>query len=394
MGNQILSQSQLKKSANGNSRINILHIIDGFRMGGAENKLCELIEKTDQKKFQIALVNVGPMGPLENKFKNLNVKIFDLQRKYRFDLLPFIKLYHIIKTLKIDIIQTTLFWADFIGAFVGKIARVKTVISWETVTHSGKYYHNNLQRKYGYRFAMNFCDNIIAVSAQVKQSLKQYPGLNSQKVKIIHYGVDLEKFKPLPEKNRIQKRKEINLPENAFVILVVGRLEPQKGHKNLIKAVDPLIKENKNLFVLLVGEGSQQSDLEKQIRESGLNENIRLLGRRDDICNILNSVDLFCLPSIAGEGLPNAILEAMACGVPTVATDVGGSSEIVTNGFNGFIVSPNSSNQLHSAILKLVNDASLLKNQSKIARERVVRDFSLRKQIEDFQNLYLELSKS
>ena len=394
MGNQILSQSQLKKSANGNSRINILHIIDGFRMGGAENKLCELIEKTDQKKFQIALVNVGPMGPLENKFKNLNVKIFDLQRKYRFDLLPFIKLYHIIKTLKIDIIQTTLFWADFIGAFVGKIARVKTVISWETVTHSGKYYHNNLQRKYGYRFAMNFCDKIIAVSAQVKQSLKQYPGLNSQKVKIIHYGVDLEKFKPLPEKNRIQKRKEINLPENAFVILVVGRLEPQKGHKNLIKAVDPLIKENKNLFVLLVGEGSQQSDLEKQIRESGLNENIRLLGRRDDICNILNSVDLFCLPSIAGEGLPNAILEAMACGVPTVATDVGGSSEIVTNGFNGFIVSPNSSNQLHSAILKLVNDASLLKNQSKIARERVVRDFSLRKQIEDFQNLYLELSKS
>ena len=135
MGNHILMGNQPKKSSNKNGRIHILHVVDGFRMGGAENKLWELIEKTDRQKFEVALVNVGPMGPLGKKFKDLNVEFFDLQRRHRFDFLPFIKLYIIIRKLKVDIIQTTLFWADFIGAIVGTIAHVKAIISWETVTH-------------------------------------------------------------------------------------------------------------------------------------------------------------------------------------------------------------------------------------------------------------------
>ncbi len=392
MENQILMENQPKDSSKKNGRIHILHVVDGFRMGGAEYKLWELIEKTDRQKFEVALVNVGPMGPLEKKFKDLNVDFFDLQRKHRFDFLPFLKLYIIIRKLKVDIIQTTLFWADFIGALVGTIARVKAIISWETVTHSGIYYHGQLQRKYGYRFAMNFCDKIIAVSAQVKQSLKQYPGLNSQKVEVIHYGVDLERFRPLSAANKAKKRCEINLPGDAFVIIVVGRLEPQKGHKDLVEAVKPLIQRNNKLYVIFVGDGSQRSALENQVGENGLNENIRFFGRREDICDILNSADLFCLPSIAGEGLPNAILEAMACGVPVVATDVGGSLEVVTNGVNGFIVPFGDIAQLRASISKLVNDNNLLNQQSIAARKTVINQFSLDKQIENFKNLYIKYS--
>lgn len=388
---KIIDNKQLLKR---DKRIHILHIIDGYRFGGAESKLLELIQNTDYDKFNITLVNVGPNGPLKAEFEKLKVNIFNYQRSHRFDILPFVKLFKLIRKNKIDIVQTTLFWADFVGSIIGKLARVKLIISWETVTHTGKFYHSKMMRRNGYRLAFHLFDVIIAVSNEVKSSLIQYNGLNNNKVRVIHYGVNLEEFKPLNHNIKQTKREEINLPRNSTSIAVVGRLELQKGHIILINAVEELIKKNRNLYAIFVGEGSYRKKIENQIREHEIEDNVKMLGIRTDVCQILNAVDIFCLPSIAGEGLSNAILEAMACGKPVVATDVGGAKEVVHNGLNGFLVPPNDEKSLKLALSKLINDPELLGKQSSSARNSIKKHFSLEQQIKTFKHLYLTCSEN
>ncbi|MFQ6114781.1 MAG: glycosyltransferase [bacterium] len=371
------------------SKIKILQIVDGFRMGGAENKLWELIGHLDRDKFQSMVANVGPSGPLENRFVDLGLPVVQCQRKHSFDISPLFKLRKIMIEHQIDIVQTTLFWADFIGIVAAKMARVPVIISWETVTHDRDPYHYKWQRRAGYKIATQFVDRIVAVSNEIKESLIRRRGLPEELIHVIHYGVDLEKF--FPNGTSVALRQELGFRDGEVTLAVIARLEKVKGHQYFIQAFHQLAQRHRNVSTIFVGSGSELGNLENMVHEAGLDGRIRFLGIRKDVSEILNAIDILVLPSIAGEGLPNVVLEAMACGKPVIATTVGGTGEAIRHGENGFLVPPGDVTALEKAIEKIISERDKIPWYGNRARSIAEHEFSLQKQITSFENLYNSL---
>ncbi|MDZ7292585.1 MAG: glycosyltransferase [candidate division KSB1 bacterium] len=369
------------------NKIKILQVVDGFRMGGAETKLCELVSCLDKTKYQNMVANVGPAGPLADRFSRLNVPVFQCQRRHRFDIKVLWRLCDLMKENQIDIVQTTLFWADFIGTFAARKAGVPVTLSWETVSHEGDRFHNKWQRRSGYRLAMHFADGVVAVSHEVKNSLIQRRHLSADKIHVIHYGVDLSKFVPDPDGVVPQKRIELGFMEGETAIAVVARLEEIKGHKYYIEAFKNIAAKYPKVSTVFVGDGESRPELENMVRDAGLGNRIRFLGYRDDVAEILKAIDVFVLPSIS-EGLPNVILEAMACGKPVIATNVGGIPEAIRHGENGFLVPPKDAVALANALENMLCDRQKLLWYGHNARATVEREFSLQKQIASFEQLY------
>lgn len=370
-------------------KIRVLQVVDGFRMGGAENKLWELVEHLDPQKFESYVANVGPSGPLADRFKGIDVPVFDCSRKHRFDMAPIFKLRKIMRQHKIDVVQNTLFWADVVGSIAARLAGVPVVISWETVTHEGNPYHAQLQRRFGYQIAMKFTDCVAAVSHEIKRSLQSRRKLPPEMIEVIHYGVDLEKFSP--DDTKAVKREELGFSANDVAIVIVARLEKVKGHTYFIDSFSKIAAKYPQARAIFVGDGAERAHLEKQAQAAGLNGQLRFLGIRHDVPQILNAVDFFVLPSIAGEGLPNVVLEAMACCKPVVAADVGGTAEAVADGQNGFVFPPKDVDKLAAALEKLIADQKLLQDYSAKSRQIAETDFSLAREVNAFQKLYLKL---
>jgi glycosyltransferase involved in cell wall biosynthesis len=294
-----------------------------------------------------------------------------------------------VKTHQIDIVQTTLFWADFVGTLAARSARAPVVISWETVSHEGDPYHQQWQRRAGYRLAMRFADKVVAVSHEIKDSLIHRRGLEADMIEVIHYGVDLDKFHP---NGRLEsKRNELGLKEDEIIIALIARLEEVKGHRFYVEAFSRLAKKHPQVSTIFVGDGSCRAALEKMVREARLEGRVRFLGIRHDVSEILNAVDLVVLPAIAGEGLPNVVLEAMACGKPIVATTVGGTGEAVRHGENGFLVPARDVSGMQKALEEILCNRARISQFGKNSRAIAEKEFSLQKQIASFEKLYDDL---
>jgi len=371
-------------------RLRILQVVDGFRMGGAENKLVELIAHLDKQKFEILVANVGPTGALEKNFNQLGVEIFRFPRRFGFDPLPVCRLVRLMRQRRIDIVQTTLLWADLIGPLAARLAGAPVILSWETVSHDGNPFHNNFQRRAGYEWSMRRVDAIIPVSEEIKRSLMRRRRIAEHKIHVIHYGVDLEKFHPNGRDLALAKRREFGAPDEAVLIGIIGRLEPPKGHRFFVEAFAEVVKRFPRARAIFVGEGSLRAELETSVRRLGLGEYIKFCGARHDVNEILNAIDLLVLPSVS-EGLPNVLLEAMACRKPVMASDIGGIPEVVRDGENGYLVAPGDSAALQAALLKCLSEREKWASLAQRARATVEAEFSLERQVASFESVFMEL---
>jgi len=387
----VLSNASNRMNENQDSRrLRVLQVVDGFRMGGAEKKLLELVAKLDRRKFEVLVANVGPAGPLEKAFGELGVEIFHFPRRFGFDPLPLWRLFRLMRQRRIDIVQTTLLWADLIGPLAAKCAGVPVVVSWETVSHEGDPFHNNFQRRVGYEWTMQYVDVIIPVSEAIKRSLMRRRGIPEHKIRVIHYGVDLKKFHPNGHDQALAKRLEFGATDDTVLIGILARLEPPKGHRFFVEAFSEVVKRFPRARAIFAGDGSLRAELETSIRQAGLGKSIRFLGTRNDVTELLNAIDLFVLPSIS-EGLPNVLLEAMACQKPVIATDIGGIPEVVRDGENGYLVPPGDSVALQAALLKSFAEPEKWASLAQRGRATVESEFSLEHQVASFEAIFMEL---
>lgn len=219
--------------------------------------------------------------------------------------------------------------------------------------------------------AMTFADKILCTSQELKLRCVNL-GIERYKIGVVPNGVDANKFRPM-DKNKIRKR--LNLPLDKRIILFVGYLWPIKGLNYLIDAIPGIVKKRPNSLFLFIGQGHLKNKMIKKCRRYDVEKNVRFLGGKehDEIPIWLNASDMLILPSLS-EGRPNVVLEAMACGIPVIATRVGGTPELVENGFNGVLVEPKDSGGIKNGILTLLADECLRERMGRNGREKILRD--------------------
>lgn len=241
-----------------------------------------------------------------------------------------------------------------------------------------------------YRVGARIVDGLVAVSEDVGASVREQLRPPADKLVVIPNGVDVHRFQS--HGDRRTTRESLNLPDAARVLIVLAKLHAQKGHRHLLDSLDSLLPRVPDLHVLIVGDGPDRRALEERVATMGATSRIHLLGSRSDVPQLLAASDIFVLPSL-WEGLPMALLEAMATGLAVVATDVSGSREVVIDGESGLLVPPGDARALEAAILRLLGDRTMAKGMGEAARERVTKSFSGRTLAERHVAMYRSYSR-
>ena len=368
-------------------RIKVMQVVNGLRVGGAELKLLELINELDRNKFDITICSLEDIGSLKDDFLNTGYPLHILPRTVKFDFSLIGKLSRLMQQHKVDLVMTTLFYADVIGSLAARMAGVPVCVSWETRSHPKGSGVGQPRHIYSYRTAMKYVKRIVSVSDAVKKFLIEERNIPESKITTIRYGIDIDKYR---KTGGTVKRQELGYSEDTFLIGVVARLSSQKGHTYLLDAIPEIQGEYPHTKYVFIGDGPLRQELEEKSKGLGLEKVVNFLGSRADVPELLNSLDMFVLPSLY-EGLPNVVLEAMASEKAIVATAVDGTPEAIIHEQSGLLVGPKRPDQLASAIKRIIGDQRLKTDLEVGARLRAEKEFSLKGQVRKFENLYEEL---
>ncbi|MGD0450152.1 MAG: glycosyltransferase family 4 protein [Candidatus Bathyarchaeia archaeon] len=231
-------------------------------------------------------------------------------------------------------------------------------------------------------------DKIITVSNATRDYVLSL-GAKPKKVEVMYNGVDLERFRPLTGK-REEMRKKLEIPQNSKVVITVRRLVFKNGIDTLMECANVVVKKDPNIIFLVVGKGPDQITVQMRAQQLGIENNFRLTGfvKDEDLPFYYNAADFFVLPSKSGEGLPLVALEAMACGLPVIATDVGGINEVLTEKW-GRLVPANQPELLAEAVLEFANED--FSSRRRELRAFVEEKFSWYKNVERLVEIYEEL---
>jgi glycosyltransferase involved in cell wall biosynthesis len=276
------------------------------------------------------------------------------------------------------ILQTFLFHANLAGRIAGRLAGIKTIVSGIRVAERRSRIPLWFDRWTNGIVRANVCVSQAVADFSISQS-----GLSPKKIVVIPNGVDVTRFAGAAPADL----STLGIHPGSRVLLTIGRLDRQKGLSTLIDAAVVVAPRFPQAHVLLVGEGPQRSELEQSIRDKGLAGRIHFAGWRPDVPELLAAGTALVLSSL-WEGLPNVILEAMAAGLPVVATRVEGTSELIINGRTGLLVPPQSPQELAWAIERILSDPAQARSMGQSGRERALAEFSWQKMVDRYCALY------
>lgn len=372
------------------AKIKILHVVRPAA-GGMKNHLLDLVRLTDQTRFDVTVV-CPPDTSLFNDLAALGIKTIPISLVG--ELSP-TKDYAVIKSLVkyLHTSGTTILHAHSSkGALVGRLAAAlaRTPVIVFTAHNSIFYEQWPGWKKKLFatveRFLARFTDRIITVSDALKQELIEREGLSSKQLTTIYNGIAVDKF--AIKVDTIAVRRSMAIPELGPVIGTIARLAPQKGVSYFLKAAS-LLKEYQVNF-MVVGDGPLREELEQEASELGLQNRVTFVGRRENIPEILATLDIFVLPSVT-EGLPLTILEAMAAGKPVVATRVGGVPEAILEGKTGLVVPPRDPEALAVALAGLLGERERLIKMGNCGRKHVTERFAIQTMVDKTMELYHQL---
>jgi glycosyltransferase involved in cell wall biosynthesis len=244
------------------------------------------------------------------------------------------------------------------------------------------------RRRWAQGIVIRWYDRVITLNSHMQSELARECRISPERIRVVCNGVDVQRFRPLS--NRDQLRQKLGLPENRFIIGNVARLDPVKNHQLIFKSLAAARDNGICPLLLLVGEGPHRASLERQIHSLGLSSDVILFGYSDLIPEILNCLDLYVQSSLY-EGFSNTVLEAMACGLPVLATDVGGTSDVFTDGLEGYLLKSNDHQELASLIIRLARDQEHCYNLGQRARARAVNSFTVGAMVHQYQSIYKDL---
>ncbi len=358
-----------------------MHAIIGNNFGGLERVAVNIIAGLDRAAFEPYLVCIGRPDFMVEEFRRLDAGLIVLGYGRGKHLgLPF-HLFEIARKYEIDILHTH----DFLPFFYGTSATLPLRSLARVYTeHSGILSCQGRHLKLT-RFLSPFTSAMIMVSGALKKFYEDKVGVSGDELKVIYNGIEFSETCDGSGEDSLKE--SFGLRPGELVIGTAVRLIEQKGLKFLIEAAPKILSQVPNAKFLIVGDGRLRNELECQSRELNLEKNLLFLGYRKDVHRILRLFDVYVLPSL-WEGCPLGILEAMFCGIPIVATRVGGVPEIIENGLRGILVQEGDSTQLADAVIRLLQDRQLRMDLGERGFQYVREKFSAREMVRNYELLY------
>jgi len=354
-----------------NSRLSFLFIDSERRWRGGQAQLITLLEGLHRRDHTIHLV-CFPKTSLEERAVQLGISVYPIAIWSEMGLISLVRLFFKIRKIRPDILAFNTPKPILMGTLAARFAPVGAAIVFRRVSFPLR---NNFTSRLKYTWGL---DCIVAISRSIKLQL-QAGGIPESLVDIIYEGIDLN---PYPTEVRSEKHQK----SAHITVGTVSHLSSEKGLNYLIEAASLIPDVAQRIRFIIVGEGNCRRELEELVHEKGLDNCFQFLGFRADSHLMMKDFDLFVLPSLS-EGLPSAIMEAMANSLPVVGSDVGGIPELIENGHNGLLVPPADPEKLARAIQQLAEDSETLTRMGDRGRQRVEEKFTLERKIEETENL-------
>lgn len=358
-------------------KISIWYLIGDLDVGGAERTLVDLISEIDREQFTPTIWTITETMPLGEELPD-DVPVHSLDAKGKGDVRAPLKFIHDLHQKKPDIVQSFLFFDNTLARVAGLFVPETTVISGVRAVPESMPLHRDIVD----RLTLRLPDRIVSNSKAGAEWIIER-GARAEQVDVVHNGRDVSAYNvELPD----GYRQSLGIPEGP-VVGTVGRLIERKGQHDLLAAWPDVIKHHPNAQLVFAGDGPQRDELAEQTRQLGINESVHLLGRRDDVPELLALFDVFAFPSHY-EGLPGALLEAMCAELPIVTTPVDGCSELIHDGEHGVYVPVRDPESLIEAIGCLLSDDELAVELAMNAKSRAESEFSLDVMVEEFESIY------
>ena len=357
----------------------VLHVITDTNIGGAGRYLLNLVSYSDPSRFEMAVACPGG-GKLQRQLLDLGIRVYELAGGEKSLRLADINQVRHIKAQENPAVVHT--HASFSGRIAGKLSGCQVVFTRHGI---GKVKKDTLHRFMAHVTTKLFTDAVIAVSRAVKVSMID-TGFPADMIKTIHNGIDLKGYDEVAPTLRVK----YNISKDESIIGTVARLVPEKGCEYGIKAMPHILKEFPDTRLIIVGDGPLRPTLEELCRELGVADRIMFLGYRKDVEGLVADFDIFMMPSLT-EGLSLALLEVMALGKPSVATEVGGTPEVIRSGTNGLLVPSKDERALARAVGDLLSSEIQAQKMGMMAKETVAKGFTAKLMADKTMDVYDEI---
>jgi glycosyltransferase involved in cell wall biosynthesis len=365
----------------------VMFLSTSMGMGGADKQLlsaAELMHAQGHEVCIVSLTELGPMG-LEARSQGIRTESLDMRRGVP-DPRGLIRLIRLVRSWKPDVLHSHMIHANLMARAVRLFARVPVMVS---TIHN--IYEGGPLWMAAYRISNGLVDHMTIISEAAADRFVKEGIVPRELLTCVPNGVDTERFRQVAPEAREAVRSSIGV-NDGFVWLAVGRFEVAKDYPNMLHAFAQVCRRDSNAVLLLVGHGSLQQETESLAQSLGLEDRIRFLGVRSDVPEVMAAADGYVMSS-AWEGMPIALLEAAAAGLPIVATRVGGNHEVVREGESGFLVPPRDSDALGQAMLRLMEQTPERRREmGERGREHVRVHYGLGRVVERWQDLYRQVS--
>ena len=376
-------------SAASGGRRRVFFLVDSLEIGGTETQAVELALRLDPADYAVTLGCLRMRGPLLAKLEGTAVSVMEWHVRGGVNspngMYQIFRLARFLRHNCFDVAHMHDLWSNLLGIPAARLARVPVVISSRRdLAHLAWY---TPRRRKILRHLQSLSSAVLVNSGQIREQLVREDGFQPESIRIIHNGIDLDRFKNIrPERNRLFP----GFQDCKLVVNVANMHSDIKGQPLLINAAREVCASFPQARFVLIGDGTRRTAFESMAAKLGLKQNFLFLGQRHDVADLLACCDIAVLPSQA-EGFPNALLEYMAAGLPAIATDVGGSCEVVEHGVSGLLTAPDDPNALAKSILSLLQNPAAALELARVGRERVCRDFSFDRMIANVNAMYTEL---
>ncbi|PJA45295.1 hypothetical protein CO174_03880 [Candidatus Uhrbacteria bacterium CG_4_9_14_3_um_filter_50_9] len=361
----------------------ILFVTTSPQLAGAEKQLLALASGLDREQYEVMVVTLKGEreGRLLEVLRRENIKTESLNIQHKWELWKLIRLFKILKTFQPDILQSFLFFDNVVARLFGYLNQVPVVISGQRNAKPTTGMRLILER-----LTLPLTTHVVSNSEAGIRALRNQHALEADKMTLIPNGITL----PIGVHNDAEDLR--THAEGKLHIGFVGYLTHQKGVEVLLRALAELKHSHQPIYTSIIGDGPELEHLTQEAIRLGLEDAVGFLGKQEGAAGLMRAFDVLVLPSL-WEGMPNVIMEAMAQGIPVIATKVGGIPELVTPYVTGLLIEPEDAQALAQAILTL-NDQHLRERMGAAGRARIEQDFTLETMIERFNQLYTSLLSS